>query len=187
MGLSQSALSERVSALEHDLGARLLFRTTRQVSLTQAGSEFVRDAKRILADIERSVSNVRHTAESDLRHIRVSGVDEAISMLLPQALLDLVLRTACPGVDWPSNRCSLRSDASTRRIHYQRAASSAACFGGNCRYQPAFRLRVPFRVRHRRPTDRGLSQARATNPARGIVEGVPANRHPAKHSVRDHR
>ena len=87
MGLSQSALSERISALEHELGARLFFRTTRQVSLTQAGSEFVQDAKRILADIERSVSNVRHTAESDLRHIRVSGVDEAISMLLPRVLL----------------------------------------------------------------------------------------------------
>ncbi|WP_435229504.1 LysR family transcriptional regulator [Pseudopelagicola sp. nBUS_20] len=87
LGLSQSALSERVSVLEHELGARLFFRTTRQVSLTQAGSEFVQDAKRILADIEKSVSNVRHTAESDLRHIRVSGVDEAISMLLPKALL----------------------------------------------------------------------------------------------------
>jgi DNA-binding transcriptional LysR family regulator len=73
--------------LEHELGARLFFRTTRQVSLTQAGSEFVQDANRILADIERAVSNVRHTAESDLRHIRVSGVDEAISMLLPKALL----------------------------------------------------------------------------------------------------
>ena len=87
LGLSQSALSERVSALEHELGARLFFRTTRQVSLTQAGSGFVQDANRILADIERAVSNVRHTAESDLRHIRVSGVDEAISMLLPKALL----------------------------------------------------------------------------------------------------
>ncbi len=87
LGLSQSALSERVSALEQELGARLLFRTTRQVSLTQAGSEFLQDAKRILADIDKSVSNVRHTAESDLRHIRVSGVGEAISMLLPRALL----------------------------------------------------------------------------------------------------
>ena len=87
LGLSQSALSERISALEHELGARLFFRTTRQVSLTQAGSEFVQDAKRILADIEKSISNVRHTAESDLRHIRVSGVDEAISMLLPRVLL----------------------------------------------------------------------------------------------------
>ncbi|XXK33376.1 LysR family transcriptional regulator [Rhodobacteraceae bacterium nBUS_22] len=87
LGLSQSALSERVSALEHELGARLFFRTTRQVSLTQTGSEFVQDAKRILADIEKAISNVRHTAESDLRHIRVSGVDEAISMLLPKALI----------------------------------------------------------------------------------------------------
>ena len=87
LGLSQSALSERVSALEHELGARLFFRTTRQMSLTQAGSEFAQDAKRILADIEKSVSNLRHTAESDLRHIRVSGVDEAISMVLPRALL----------------------------------------------------------------------------------------------------
>jgi len=87
LGLSQSALSERISALEHELGARLFFRTTRQVSLTQAGAEFVQDAKKILSDIEKSVSNVRHTAESDLRHIRVSGVDEAISMLLPRVLL----------------------------------------------------------------------------------------------------
>ena len=87
LGLSQSALSERVSALEHELGARLLFRTTRQVSLTQAGSEFLQDAKRILTDIERSVSNVVHTAESDLHHVRVSGVDEAMSILLPKALL----------------------------------------------------------------------------------------------------
>ena len=87
LGLSQSALSERISALEHELGARLFFRTTRQVSLTQAGSEFVKDSKRILADIDSSISNVRHTAESDLQHIRVSGVDEAISMLLPKTLL----------------------------------------------------------------------------------------------------
>lgn len=89
LGLSQSALSERISALEHEVGARLFFRTTRQVSLTQAGSDFVNDAKSILNDIERSISNIRHTAESDLHHIRVSGVDEAISMLLPRALLQV--------------------------------------------------------------------------------------------------
>ena len=87
LGLSQSALSERISTLEQELGARLFFRTTRQVSLTQTGAEFVQDAKKILSDIEKSVSNVRHSAESNLRHIRISGVDEAISMLLPKFLL----------------------------------------------------------------------------------------------------
>ena len=88
LALSQSALSERISALEHELGTRLLFRTTRQVSLTQAGSEFFKDAKKILAFIEKSVSNVRQTAESNLQSIRVSGVDEAISMLMPRVLLE---------------------------------------------------------------------------------------------------
>ena len=87
LALSQSALSERISALEHEIGARLFFRTTRQVSLTQAGSEFLQDSKQILTAINRSVSNVRPTAASDLHNIRVSGVDEAISMVLPRALL----------------------------------------------------------------------------------------------------
>ena len=87
LALSQSALSERISALEHEIGARLFFRTTRQVSLTQAGSEFLKDSKKILTDIGRSVSNVRHAADSDLQNIRVSGVDEAISMVLPRVLL----------------------------------------------------------------------------------------------------
>lgn len=96
LSLSQSALSERISALEHELGARLFFRTTRQVSLTQAGSEFVKPAKKILLDIEKSVSKLRHTAESDLRRIRISGVDEAISMILPKALL--AFRKADPNV-----------------------------------------------------------------------------------------
>jgi len=87
LGLSQSALSERISALEHEVGVQLLFRTTRQVSLTQAGSDFFRDALRILKDVEKSVSKAQHAAKSELSRIRISGVDEAISMLLPRALV----------------------------------------------------------------------------------------------------
>ena len=88
LSLSQSALSERISALEHEIGVPLLFRTTRQVSLTQAGADFLHDALRILEDVEKSVSKVQHIAKSELSRIRISGVDEAISMLLPRALID---------------------------------------------------------------------------------------------------
>lgn len=92
LGLSSSALSDRINALETELGATLFFRTTRQVSLTQAGAEFLRDAKQVLTDIEKSVASVRHTSESGLKTLRISGVDEAISMLLPQALAKFRLR-----------------------------------------------------------------------------------------------
>jgi DNA-binding transcriptional LysR family regulator len=63
-----------------------LFRTSRQVSLTQAGLEFLQDAKKILTDIEKSISNVRYTAESDPHNIRVSGVDEEIYVFLPKII-----------------------------------------------------------------------------------------------------
>ena len=88
LGISQSALSERISALEHEIGVPLFFRTTRQVSLTQAGADFFTDAVRILEDVDKSVSKVQHAAKSGLSRIRVSGVDEAISMLLPRALIE---------------------------------------------------------------------------------------------------
>lgn len=88
LGLSQSALSDRISALEHELGLTLFFRTTRQVSLTQAGSDFLRDAKRILADVARSVSNAKQKSKEGMKLLRISGVDEAISMVLPAALIE---------------------------------------------------------------------------------------------------
>ncbi len=96
LNISQSALSEKVSSLEKEVGVPLLFRTTRQVSLTQAGAEFLRDANSILADLERSISNARRRAERGLDSIRVGGVDEAISMLLPSALVEF--KKSCPDI-----------------------------------------------------------------------------------------
>lgn len=88
LALSQSALSERISRLEHEIGAPLFFRTTRQVSLTQMGADFLNDAKRILSDVEKTLSKAKHNVGAALTNIRVSGVDEAISMILPRALLE---------------------------------------------------------------------------------------------------
>jgi DNA-binding transcriptional LysR family regulator len=96
LGISQSALSDRISALEQNLGVSLLFRTTRQVSLTQAGAVFLKDAKEFLATIDTAVSKVRHVSDSELRSLRVSGVDEAISMLLPDTFS--MFRMECPDV-----------------------------------------------------------------------------------------
>jgi DNA-binding transcriptional LysR family regulator len=52
--ISPSAVTRLVAALEERLGARLLQRTTRTVSLTDAGSRYLERARRILADIEEA-------------------------------------------------------------------------------------------------------------------------------------
>jgi DNA-binding transcriptional LysR family regulator len=48
---TQSAVSKQVAALERHLGARLLARTTRSLSLTQEGERYLEQARRIVAEV----------------------------------------------------------------------------------------------------------------------------------------
>lgn len=54
LGISTSAITRHVAALEERLGVRLLNRTTRAVSLTDAGLRFLERSRRILADLEEA-------------------------------------------------------------------------------------------------------------------------------------
>src|ERR1700712_2601986 len=54
--LSPSAVTRLIAALEDRLGARLLQRTTRSVTLTDAGHPYLERARRILADVEEAES-----------------------------------------------------------------------------------------------------------------------------------
>lgn len=52
LGVAKSVISRRVSQLEERLGSRLLHRTTRRLSLTDAGRNFYQRAVQILADLD---------------------------------------------------------------------------------------------------------------------------------------
>jgi DNA-binding transcriptional LysR family regulator len=54
LGLSPSGVTRLVAALEDRLGARLLQRTTRSVTLTDVGARYLQRARRILADVEEA-------------------------------------------------------------------------------------------------------------------------------------
>lgn len=57
LGLSPPAVTRAVVALERRLGAQLLRRTTRSVSLTEAGERFHADCRRILAEVAEAESS----------------------------------------------------------------------------------------------------------------------------------
>lgn len=54
LGVSASAVTRLVAGLEERLGARLLQRTTRSVTLTDVGARYLERARRILADIDEA-------------------------------------------------------------------------------------------------------------------------------------
>ncbi len=62
-GLAQSQVSRMIAELEAGLGARLLSRTTRAVTPTEAGVEFLARIEPILAALEDASNSVRETGE----------------------------------------------------------------------------------------------------------------------------
>jgi LysR family transcriptional regulator, regulator for bpeEF and oprC len=70
LDISRAAASGHVAALERHLGARLLHRTTRKVSLTAEGADFLRRSRRILdelRDAEESLHEARTKPQGELR------------------------------------------------------------------------------------------------------------------------
>jgi DNA-binding transcriptional LysR family regulator len=59
LGSTQGAVSKQVAALEHQLGAQLLARSTRSLKLTDAGERYVEQARRLVAEIAEAESELR--------------------------------------------------------------------------------------------------------------------------------
>src|SRR3546814_18089202 len=69
LGVSKAAVSKQVARLEDRLGVRLLNRTTRRLSLTEAGATFYAACRRVLeeaATAERAGSNLSTAQRGDL-------------------------------------------------------------------------------------------------------------------------
>ncbi|WP_131194564.1 LysR family transcriptional regulator [Lichenihabitans psoromatis] len=63
LGVPQSTVSRTIAALEREIGASLLVRTTREVTVTDAGSDFLARIEPILADLEEAEHSARHSDE----------------------------------------------------------------------------------------------------------------------------
>jgi DNA-binding transcriptional LysR family regulator len=57
-GIGQPAVSKQISALEAELGTDLIHRTSRSITLTDAGRDFYGSALRILEDLESATSRI---------------------------------------------------------------------------------------------------------------------------------
>lgn len=73
MGLAKSVVSERLFELERLLGARLLQRTTRKLSLTEDGTAFLERARRLVQDAEAAVSELAERRGDLVGPLRLSA------------------------------------------------------------------------------------------------------------------
>lgn len=84
--VAQPAVSRQLRALEHELGATLLERTSRGVELTDAGQAFVADARELLSKLEEAASAARARSRGEIGELRLGYAPSPTAELLPAAL-----------------------------------------------------------------------------------------------------
>jgi len=86
LGMSQSALSHAMKALEERLGVRLLSRTTRSVSTTEAGETLLRHLRPALADIASGVDAASALRGKLSGTLRITATKHAVSSVVMPVL-----------------------------------------------------------------------------------------------------
>lgn len=92
LGVSQSALSHTIRSLETRLGVRLLMRTTRSVSLTEAGKTLFDEVADMFEAIDASIESLSDWREHPTGTIRITANDHAADNILWPRLVPLLAR-----------------------------------------------------------------------------------------------
>jgi DNA-binding transcriptional LysR family regulator len=82
LGMTQSALSHIVRALEARMGVRLLTRTTRSVSPTEAGERLLQNVAPRLEEIEAEIAAVSELGDKPAGTVRITAIDHVIDTVL---------------------------------------------------------------------------------------------------------
>lgn len=72
LGITTSAVSQQIRALESELGVVLLHRSTRKLSLTEAGASLYESAKNIVKSAEEARDNISQLRDGLLGNLRIA-------------------------------------------------------------------------------------------------------------------
>ncbi len=92
LGLSTTALSNAIAKLERQLGVRLFNRTTRSVSLTDAGRRFVDEVGPAVKNIHDAMDTARSQQEKPSGTLRINAFPTAAREILGPLLLKFLRR-----------------------------------------------------------------------------------------------
>jgi DNA-binding transcriptional LysR family regulator len=82
LGMTQSALSHIIRGLEERLGVRLLTRTTRSVSPTDAGERLLQNVGPRLEEIEAEIAAISDLGDKPAGTIRITAIDHVVDSVL---------------------------------------------------------------------------------------------------------
>lgn len=99
LNLTQAALSHRLRKIEEDLGAPLLTRSSREVSLTDIGQGLLPEARSLLTALHDAYHAVRKTAQRQTKQLAFACLPSIANSILPAVLAQMASRNPDFAVD----------------------------------------------------------------------------------------
>lgn len=99
--VSQPPLSRQIQQLEAGLGTLLFIRESRRIRLTDAGHQYLRDVRKLLADLDKAGESARRAARGETGLLRLGFVSTALYSILPEMV-------RCYRTRWPDVKLELR-------------------------------------------------------------------------------
>ena len=127
LSYSHSAISQQLSLLEKEAGVVLLEKTGRNLKLTAAGEELVRNTEAILAAVERAESDLASAREHPRGVVTVAAFATVSRSVMPTALASLA--RSYPGLDVRLHRVD-PEEATVRLVSRQVDAVISDAFPG---------------------------------------------------------
>lgn len=109
LGMTQSGLSQLIKNLEKQLGAPLIYRTTRSVSLTEAGEVYLEIARELIDGHHLADQKMLNFLQGDQGIVRLGFVASAALGIIPR--IAAKLQEAAPGI-----KLSLREMTSEEQL-----------------------------------------------------------------------
>lgn len=105
LNITQTAITQRLRHLEDFLGVTLVERTTRSVSLTTIGDDFLPRARRLLEELSAALTEIRETGKAQRGDVSVACVPTAGIQYLPAIIQEYSARH-------PANRIKILDHSS---------------------------------------------------------------------------
>ena len=123
--IAQPPLSQQIRRFEAELGEPLLYRTTRSVELSPAGTVLLERAREILAAVDSAIEDARRAARGEYGRLAIGFTGSSTYELLPS--LAVALRRSCRRRARPARRApdAGAGGAAGRRHARSRAAAPA--------------------------------------------------------------
>lgn len=92
LGTTKAMVSQHLARLESELGVQLVVRSTRKMSLTDAGERFSQECARILADAETVIAELGECRDTPMGLLRVAAAEDHGPSIVAPALAEFAER-----------------------------------------------------------------------------------------------